>query len=219
MFPELAAKTRHIGHGFLRLPSGKMSSRTGEVITAEEVIAKAKEIILEKMKETDREIPNLDETADQIAVGAVKYSILRQDIGRDIIFDFDKSLSFNGNSGPYLQYAYARTQSVLEKAEKEGVKVPAAVGGFGVAKDEITLIEKLLYRFPEIVVRAAKEFAPHHIATYLFELANAFNGYYSDHQIVSKEVNSAYRVALTVAVGQTLANGLHLLGIKTPAKM
>ena len=213
IFPELSAKTKHIGHGVLRLPTGKMSSRSGDVITAEDVIEKAKENILEKMKETDRQIDNIDETADQIAVGAIKYSILKQDIGKDIIFDFDKSLSFSGDSGPYLQYAYARTQSILEKAKKEGVEAKID------AVDEITNIEKLLYRFPEVVERSAGEYAPHFIATYIYELATSFSSYYVDHQVVSKEDSSPYRVALTSAVGQTLRNGLTLLGIKAPNKM
>lgn len=213
IFPDLAIKTKHLSHGFLRLPTGKMSSRTGDVVVAEDVINKSKEIILEKMKETDRDIPNLEETADEIAVGAIKYSILKQDIGKDVIFDFDKSLSFAGNSGPYLQYAYARTQSILAKAEKVGIKPEVS------RSDEMTSVEKLLYRFPEIVERACKEYAPHHIATYLYELASAFSSYYVDHQVVSQETNSSYRVALTAAVGQVLKNGLNLLGIKSPAKM
>lgn len=213
VFPELTGKIKHLGHGMLRLPSGKMSSRTGDVIVAEEVIDKSKEFILEKMKEADREISNPEEVADQIAVGAIKYSILKQDIGKDVIFDFDKSLSFAGNSGPYLQYAYARTQSILAKAEKEGIRPTVSVS------DEVTGVEKLLYRFPEIVERACQEYAPHHIATYLYDLASAFSSYYVDHQVVSVEANSPYRVALTTAVGQVLKNGLNLLGIKTPAKM
>ncbi|MEK7477745.1 MAG: arginine--tRNA ligase [Patescibacteria group bacterium] len=218
LFPDLAAKTKHLGHGFLRLPGGKMSSRTGTVITAEEVIDKAKAIILTKMKETKKDIANLDETADQIAIGAIKYSILKQDIGKDIIFDFDKSLSFVGHSGPYLQYTYARTQSVLEKAASAGITFQCQ-GLTLTLGDTITPVEKMLYRFPEVVERAVVEYAPHYIATYLYELAGVFNNYYADHKIVSAESHSSYRVALTTAVGQVLKNGLNLLGIKTPAKM
>jgi arginyl-tRNA synthetase len=213
VFPDLAAKTKHLGHGMLRLPTGKMSSRTGDVIVAEDIINQAKEIIVAKMKEGEREIPDLDKTADEIAVAAVKYSILKQDIGKDVIFDFDKSLSFNGNSGPYLQYTYARTQSVLEKAGRENIKADSSVA------EEAGEIEKMLYRFPEVVARAGEELAPHHLATYLYELASAFNSYYSGHQIVTKEENAPYRVALTQAIGQVFKNGLTLLGIKTPAKM
>jgi len=213
IFPELSLKTKHLGHGMLRLPTGKMSSRTGDVIVAEYIIDQSKEAILVKMKESEHDVPDINKTSDEIAVGAIKYSILRQDIGKDVIFDFDKSLSFTGNSGPYLQYTFARTQSILTKAEKEGIKPTVSVF------DEITTVEKLLYRFPEIVERACQEYAPHHIATYLYELASAFSSYYVDHQVVSREDNSPYRVALTSAVGQVLKNGLNLLGIKAPQKM
>lgn len=213
ILPELAIKTKHVSHGMLRLPTGKMSSRTGAVIPIEYVINESKKVILEKMKETDREILDLEEVASQIAVGAIKYSILKQDIGKDIIFDFSKSLSFNGNSGPYLQYAYARTQSILAKASKGGIK-PAIL-----VSDEITNIERLLYRFAEVIERACTEYAPHHIATYLYDLASAFSSYYVDHQVVSQEANSPYRIALTTAVGQVLKNGLNLLGIVVPQKM
>jgi len=213
VFPELASKTKHLGHGMLRLPSGKMSSRTGEVIVAEDIIDQAKEVIVAKMKEGEREIIDLERVADEIAVGAIKHSILKQDIGKDVIFDFDKSLSFAGNSGPYLQYTFARTQSILDKAEKEGV------AGDMKNAEEPSVLEKMLYRFPEVAARAGEELAPHHLATYLYELASTFNGYYADHQIVTKEPESSYRVVLATAVGQILKNGLTLLGIKAPMKM
>lgn len=209
IFPELAKKTRHIPHGILRLPSGKMSSRTGEVITAESLIDEVKEKIKEKVKDSNLS----DEVVTQIAVGAIKYSILKQDSSRDIVFDFDKSLSFEGVSGPYLQYTFARTQSVLEKAKTEKVKPdlnkPEAPGA----------VERLLARFPEVVYRAGKTMAPHYIVTYLTEIASAFNAYYANHKIVGVESHSPYRVALTAAVGQILKNGLVLLGITAPVKM
>ncbi|MDO8183724.1 MAG: arginine--tRNA ligase [bacterium] len=209
IFPELAKKTRHVSHGMLRLPSGKMSSRTGEVITAESLIDEVKNKIKDKVKDSHLS----EQTLEQIAVGAIKYSILKQDSSRDIIFDFDKSLSFEGASGPYLQYTFARTQSVLEKAKTE--KIEAGIKELETPRE----VEKLLARFPEVVYRAGEELASHHLVTYLTELASAFNAYYANHKIVSSETNSPYRVALTTAVGQTLKNGLTLLGIATPAKM
>ncbi|MCX6712790.1 MAG: arginine--tRNA ligase [Candidatus Vogelbacteria bacterium] len=199
----------HVMHGMYRFKDGKLSTRKGKVIWVEDILDEA----IDRAKEFNPEI------AEDVGIGAIKYNDLKRDSRGDIVFDWNDILNLKGDSGPYLQYAYARTQSILEKAKKEGVEALASAKSFDRAKDEITLIEKMLYRFPEVVARAAREYAPHHIATYLFELANAFNGYYSDHQIVSQEANSSYRVALTAAVGQTLANGLHLLGIKTPAKM
>ncbi len=196
VFPELALKTQHVAHGMLRLPTGKMSSRTGEVITAESLLAEVKEKGGERVTE-------------EIAVAAVKYSILRQAPGRDIIFDLDKSISFEGDSGPYLQYTAVRARSILEKVGRGG-----EVGEFVAAGE----VEKRLTRFPGVVARAAAELAPQHVVTYLTELASAFNAYYAQNQIIGSAEES-YRLALTAAVAQVLANGLWLLGIKVPAKM
>lgn len=213
VFPELAAKTRHVTHGMLRLPSGKMSSRTGDVITAENLIAEVTAKIKSKLKESEKAGNLDDKTLEQVAIGAIKYSILKQDSSKDIIFDLDKSISFEGSSGPYLQYTFARTQSVLEKAKTENIQP-------GLANPEAPgELEHLVYRYPEVVARAGEFLAPHLITTYLTELAGAFNAYYANNQIVSVELCSAYRVALTGAVGQILANGLNLLAIATPAKM
>lgn len=209
IFPELEKKTRHVPHGMLRLPSGKMSSRTGEVVTAQSLIDAVKEKIRDKVKDSDLS----EEVIGQIAVGAIKYSILKQDSSRDIIFDFDKSLSFEGNSGPYLQYTFARTQSVLDKARENNIEAEVE------NREAPGEVEKLLARFPEVVYRAGEFLSPHFIATYLIDLASAFNAFYANNKIVSEEDNSAYRVALTAAVGQVLKNGLDLLGIATPAKM
>ena len=213
IFPDLAKKTRHVPHGMLRLPSGKMSSRTGEVITAEGLIAEVKTKISEKLKDGKREGDLTDEVLTQIAVGAIKYSILKQDSSRDIIFDLDKSISFEGSSGPYLQYTLARTNSVLEKGREAGLKI-------NTDKPEVpSEVEKVLARYPEVVYRAGEELAPHHLVTYLTELASTFNAYYANNKIVSEDSVSNYRLALTSAVGQTLSNGLKLLGIATPVKL
>lgn len=209
--PELAAKIRHVAHGMLRLPTGKMSSRTGEVITAESLIAEVKKKVAEKI--VDRELPaeEKEDIAEAVAIGALKYSILKQSPGRDIVFDFDKSLSFEGDSGPYLQYAYARAQSVLTKAEKI-FEISAN------SRAEISAVERILYQFPEIVERSYSELAPQHIATYLVSLAGAFNSYYAQNKIIGSE-NETYRLVLTKAVAQVLKSGLNLLAIPVLEKM
>lgn len=202
-----ATKTKHISHGMLRLPTGKMSSRTGEVIAAASLIDEVKENVLEKMK--DREIPNRDEVAEQIAIGAIKYSILKQSPGKDIIFDFDKSLSFEGDSGPYLQYTAVRANSVLEKSEStEAKNIP----------EEITETERILFHFPEVVGRAGEEYSPQYIVTYLLKLAGSFNSFYASTKIIGSE-HEAYYLTLTKAVKIVITNGLHLLAIKVPEKM
>ncbi|MBI2099970.1 MAG: arginine--tRNA ligase [Candidatus Vogelbacteria bacterium] len=201
VFPELAAKTKHVSHGMLRLPGGKMSSRTGNVITAESLIS---------------EVAKSARGQEAVAVAAIKYSILKQSPGKDIIFDLGKSLSVAGDSGPYLQYAYVRAKSVLAKAGSQGPTLGQIlkVGPL----DLPSQVERLLIHFPEITARAAREFAPNYVITYLIELASAFNAYYAKNKIIGGE-NESYQLALTAAVAQVLQNGLWLLGIAAPEKM
>jgi arginyl-tRNA synthetase len=214
--PEVKDKTTHIGHGMLRFASGKMSSRKGNVITGVSLLDQIKQVILEKMKERNLTSDEQEKIAEIISVGALKYSILKQDAGSDIIFDFDKSLSFEGDSGPYLQYACVRAKSILEKAKKEGIKAEIN----NKQKVEVSELEKTLIRFGEIVERAGKEYAPHYLATYLTNLAATFSTFYAQNKVVDKnDINSPYRVALTSAFNIVMKNGLSLLGIKVPDKM
>ncbi len=210
--PNLAEKLVHIPHGMLRVPSGKMSSRTGDVIAAERLIEEVSKKVREKMSE--RTVKDKETTVETIAIGAIKYSILKQAIGGDIVFDFEKSVSFEGDSGPYLQYAATRAASVLEKA-KTNNQSPAATH----PTKDIQSIERLLYRFPEVVLRAAREYAPQYVATYLVELAAAFNHWYAEEKIIDETPESPYKLALTSAFHLTMVNGLALLGIKTPEQM
>ncbi len=228
IYPEIAKKNFHISHGMLRLTTGKMGSRTGNVITGESMIDDMTEMALEKMKE--REIPEVErkEIAQQIAVAAIKYTILRQTIGRDIIFDAQKSLSFEGDSGPYLQYSCVRAKSVLDKAEKQGLS--AELHNLSVDKlKELNIcslgwaggkLEKMLIRFPEILLRSEKEHAPHHVGQYLLDLASEFNSFYANTQIISENDElTPYKLSLTKALLIVLTNGLDVLGIKVPSRM
>lgn len=234
---NVAEKTKHLPHGMLRLPSGKMSSRTGDVITAEALISKVKEMVMEKITDREFSIAEKESLAELVAIGAIKYSILRQAIGGDIVFDFDKSISFEGDSGPYLQYTCVRAKSVLEKAlphrqtgslisgpspinmrgEKVETKKLEGVFDTGTPNE----VERLVYRFPEIVEKAGQEYAPHYLVTYLVELSAAFNSFYANNKIIDSENPelTSYRLALTKAVSTVLTNGLHLLGIKVPERM
>jgi len=198
--PEHADKMLHITHGLMRFSDRKMSSRTGDVITGNE--------LMEKVKEKTK-------GEEKVAVAAIKYAILKQAIGGDIIFDMEKSVSPEGDSGPYLQYSYARARSVIEKGKAENISA-----NFGELPTEVSEMEKTMYRFPEVVARAAEELEPHYVANFLIDLARAFNSFYGSNKIVDKgDIYSPYKIALTAAFARVLEKGLWLLGIVAPEKM
>ena len=212
--PELAGKFMHIPHGMMVLTSGKMSSRKGNVVTGESLLNSMYHGALEKVASRNLTEDEKKSIATAVAIAAIKYSVLKQKAGKNITFDPEKSLSFEGDSGPYLQYAYTRAQSVLTKAKEEHVAPSTEL-----APQEAPLCERLLVRFPDIVSRAQMEHEPHHITTYLIDLAAAFNQWYSTEKILDGSVTAPYKLALAEAVAQTLRNGLWLLGIQTPIKM
>ena len=215
IYPEYTDKMKHITHGMMKFASGKMSSRKGNIITGETLIRDTKMLVAEKMRGREMGEEEKEKVISDVAVAAIKYSILKQSIGGDIIYDFEKSISFEGDSGPYLQYSYARANSILEKAQKENI-----LPDFETVPEETFEVEKLLYKFPEIVFRSASFYEPHHVANYLIELARAFNSFYGNMVIVSKEdKTSSYKVALTYAFSFVMKTGLHLLGIAAPKKM
>ena len=230
--PKLGEKAHHLSHGMVRLPEGKMSSRTGKVLTGEWLLDEVKKMVLKRMESSTVEFSpgERESTADKIAVGAVKYALLRAGIGHDVIFDFEKSVSIEGNSGPYLQYTYARTRSVLAKAGlKKGVSLAdAKETPYQINQEELAIL-RWIYRFPEVVMEAAKQHAPNLMCTFLYELAQRYNSFYNKHRIINlSKINqqsainnqqSSFRLLLTAAVGQVLKNGLTLLGIQTPEKM
>ncbi len=225
--PEVSDKTVHIGHGMLRFASGKMSSRKGNVITGVSLIEDVKNLVLEKMKEREMDEDKKDVIAEQVAIGAIKFSILKQAAGKDIIFDFEKSVSFEGDSGPYLQYATVRANSILKKAEVS--RVPLAMRS-QMAKDtfdtelpdnwQTTDLERMLERFESVVKHSGEEYAPHYIVTYLIQLAGEFNSFYAKHKIIDEnDPTSPYKLALTQAFANVMTTGLDLLGIKVPEEM
>jgi arginyl-tRNA synthetase len=215
VFPEFAAKTEHYGHGMLRLPTGKMSSRAGDVITANWLLDSARAetasyfLIEKKLDELSEEQHII---AEAVAVAAVKYSILRQATGKDVVFDFEQSLSFEGDSGPYLQYAYARTRSLLAKAEGKNIDV-------GAMPDNVCPLHKYILRFPEVVLRAEEEREPHYITTYLIELAREFSAFYGNTIVLDGAPDEPYKLALVSATSNILKKGLWLLGMPILEKM
>ena len=209
--PEVAKKTKHIGHGMLRFATGKMSSRTGDVITAEELLEQLKSKIKQKAAN------KTEEEYDIQAVAAIKYQILKQNIGHDIIFDFDKALSITGDAAPYIQYTYARLRSIGRKSKK------GLFGWLGVdlskltKEEELALIKQLL-NFPDVVRDAAELHTINTLTTYLYKLASDANYYYETVRILSDDTKRPERNArllLVETIAQVLKSGLYLLGIKT----
>ena len=210
--PELAERTRHISHGMVRLPTGKMSSRTGSVITGDSLLNDVKEVILERSKEDGR----IDEvTADHIGVGAIKYSLLKSGLGKDVTFNIDESISIEGNSGPYLLYSYVRTLSILNKAG--GIDLNKNIDGSDFEEGEERLL-RVLGQFSAVVEEAGKSFSPSDVCTYLYSLAKEFNLFYEKNKIIGNERQNI-RLHIIHSTGQVLKNGLSLLGIRTVEKM
>lgn len=217
--PRLAEKTKHISHGMVRLAHGKMSSRTGDVIRAEDLLDEIVSRVGEIMESSRGRTPAhaLAALKETIALGAVKYSFLKIHLGKDVIFDFDASLSLEGDSGPYLQYTHARLKSVLRKAGE-----PRADGFSGVSLDplEHRLLVSAL-RLPEAIEDAFADYAPHTLANYLYKLAQLANEFYHSHPVAQEpdEKKRAFRLALISVVALTLKKGLYLLGIEAPEEM
>lgn len=220
---EWAKNLYHVSYGAVTLPEGAMSSRKGNFVNADDVLEKIVKVEKEETKRSIKEISDIEETSRKVALAAFKYGMLKVDSKQNITFDYDKVTKFEGNTGPYLMYTYARTQSVLEK------------GGFVESKftfnlemlEETSLEEaekdilRSLYQFPEIVYEAGEKFMPHMLANYLYSLAQRFNVFYAQVPILSTEDSGVktFRVGLTKCVGEVLKTGLGLLGIEVVEKM
>jgi arginyl-tRNA synthetase len=202
--PALAQKTTHLSHGFLSLTSGKMSSRTGNVYPAMKLLL--------EVKDTVHELYPKSEVKKEVSFGAVKYGFLKHRLGSDIVLDVDESVSLEGNSGPYLQYAYARACSILAKANQNTQAVVETLD-----ENERSLARKIS-EYPEIIEKAAGELMPHHVCTYLYELAQTFNSFYEKSRIIGDE-REAGRLELVQTYSQVLKSGLNILNIEAPERM
>lgn len=203
----------HIPTGFLTLTTGKMSSRKGNVLTGESILEELQEESHARAQESRTD--DVARLGEQVAVASLKYQILKQGVGSNIVFDKEKALSFEGDSGPYLQYTHARITSVLEKAKAAGIEASIAQ-----SPETPYEVEKILYRFEEVVAEASLGGEPNKVVTYLLQLASSFNAFYAHEAIAdSADEFAPYKVALAHAVRQTLQNGLWVLGMEAPERM
>ncbi|MFH1682736.1 MAG: arginine--tRNA ligase [Candidatus Woesearchaeota archaeon] len=211
----------HVDFGLFQFPEGKMSTRKGNIIFLEEVLDKAIKLAEQIIEEKNPDLKNKQEIARQVGIGAIIFADLSNDRIRNITFDWKKFLSFEGETGPYLQYTHARSCSILRKAKTEhNLSISAKVNFETFDQEEELGVVKLLYQFPEIISKVGASYKPHHLANYLIALAQAFNEFYHKCPVISeqKQVMKA-RLLLVDCVRQTLDNGLQLLGIKAPEEM
>ncbi|MCL4367544.1 arginine--tRNA ligase [Patescibacteria group bacterium] len=215
IFPQIGPKEFHLAYGMVNLPSGKMSSRTGEVITGESLLSEVRGKVAQVM--ADSQLETKDEVVEQVTVGAVKFAMLKIAPSSDMIFDIARSVSLQGDSGPYLQYTFARTQSVLKNAPLEIESIDDVKKFLHLEKQERLLLIRLDY-FDIVVQQASEQYRPNLIATYLLELTKDYNLFYQKYRILNSD-NVEFRLLLTAAVGQVIKEGLRLLGIEAPVQM
>ena len=213
----------HFSYGMVELPNGKMKSREGTVVDADDLmaamIAEARQTSDELGKFADMTEEEKQEVARIVGLGALKYFILKVDARKNMLFNPDESIDFNGNTGPFIQYTYARIRSILRKAEAEGLTAEA-VKGTPLETKETDLIQKIS-QYADAVAQAGKDFSPSGIATYCYELTKQFNQFYHDYSILNAETEELKKQRLLIArnVAKTIKNAMTLLGIEVPERM
>lgn len=221
MGKDWADSIYHLSYGMVELPEGKMKSREGTVVDAddliEEMVSTAKEMTVELGKIEDFENEEAQNLYNKVGLGALKYFILKVDPKKNMVFNPAESIDFNGNTGPFIQYTYARIKSVLRKASGIIIEFDSNVE---LHQKEISL-SVLNYSFPQVIQQAAEEYAPSVIANYLFELAKEYNQFYHELTILKEEDNfkKSFRLALSELTASNLRNGMDLLGIEVPERM
>lgn len=209
--PDLAGKLLHIGFGMVNLKTGKMGSRTGNIIGAIDLVDGV-------VTEIKGKFDLSEDLSEKIGIGAVKYSFLKTNPLQDTVFDLEESISQEGNSGPYLQYTYARCKSILSKAADIGSSADQLTGGLS---DEESVLVRTIYQFPEYVELAAAQHAPNIITSFLYQLAKAYNSLYQKWPIANEAdiEKRQVRLVLTDSTAKVLKYGLMLLGIDAPERM
>lgn len=215
----------HFSYGMVELPEGKMKSREGTVVDAddlmEEMVTTAKEVSMELGKLEGRPQEEIDEIARICGMGALKYFILKVDPRKNMLFNPKESIDFNGNTGPFIQYTHARICSVLRKAEEAGYDIPTSLNEqLELSEVEANLIQSLS-NFPSVVRQAGAEYSPALIANYVYDLVKSYNSFYHDFSILKEENEEvrAFRLVLSQSVAKVIKLGMSLLGIDVPERM
>ena len=215
----------HFSYGMVELPNGKMKSREGTVVDADELVAEmiydAKKTSEELGKFNDMTEEERNEIARIVGMGALKYFILKVDARKNMLFNPEESIDFNGNTGPFIQYTYARIRSIMRKAAEQQIAVPETLDSNMPLNDkEVELIQKMS-EYGAAVAQAGKDYSPSGIANYCYELTKQFNQFYHDYSILREEDPAKVLVRLVLAqnVAKTIKNGMALLGIEVPERM
>ena len=214
----------HFSYGMVELPDGKMKSREGTVVDADdlmdEMVATARAIAEEQGKGKDMPAEEAAEVARRVGLGSLKYFILKVDPRKNMTFNPKESIDFNGNTGSFIQYTYARIRSLLRKAEELGIALPATFAGLTISTKEQELIAKVA-EYADVVEEAARTYSPAVIANYVYDLVKEYNQFYHEFSILKEENEElrAFRLALSEVVARTIAAGFSLLGIEMPERM
>lgn len=220
-----ASQIKHMSYGMVELPSGKMKSREGTVVDADDLI----EEMIKTARDMSMELGKLEGYSEEqaenifriIGLGALKYFILKVDPKKNMLFDPKESIDFNGNTGPFIQYTYARIQSVLRKAADAGIQLNSVTGeDLGIDDKEKQLL-KFIYRYPAIVHDAGDNLSPALIANYVYDLTKEYNQFYHDYPIIKEENTDLrnFRLGLSVTIGKIIQSAMDLLGIEVPERM
>ena len=215
----------HFSYGMVELPEGKMKSREGTVVDADDLMEEMINTARETAEELGSKLDGLtaEEAADVnriIGLGALKYFMLKVDARKNMLFNPKESIDFNGNTGPFIQYTYARTRSIERKAAEAGVIVEGAASPDAISEKECSLI-RMLNEYPNVVRQAGNDYSPSGIANYAYELAKGYNQFYHDFSILREEdaTKKAFRILLTRNVGKVIKSAMNLLGIEVPERM
>ena len=215
----------HFSYGMVELPNGKMKSREGTVVDADDLIAE----MIKDARQTSEELGKFSDMTEEersnvariVGMGALKYFILKVDARKNMLFNPEESIDFNGNTGPFIQYTYARIRSIMRKAAEQGISLPATLDGtYPVNQKESELIQKMA-EYGAAVRQAGTDYSPSGIANYSYELTKEFNQFYHDYSILNAESDKekVLRLVLAANVAKTLKNGMALLGIEMPERM